>query len=698
MSRMPLLPINRSEMEQRGWDELDFLFITGDAYVDHPSFGAAILTRILESRGYKVGVCPQPVVTGNESLQAMGRPRFGVFVSSGVVDSMVNNYTAAKRRRNDDRYSAGGAGHIRPDRALTAYCGAVRRQFGDIPLVVGGVEASLRRFAHYDYWSDTVRRSILQDCDADILVYGMGETPIVEIADLLVKGVNVKRINSLRGTCVFLKKEDLPNAASDFIEGSADPVPGIRDCAPETLKTAMLHQNGDYMLLPSYEEVAADKLVYALAFRAQYEEQDPLAGKTLIQRHSSRYVVQNPPSKPMSIKEMDAVYALLYERRYHDMYIDKGGVPSIEEVSFSITSHRGCFGGCNFCAITFHQGRIVQRRSVRSVVEEAARITRDPGFKGYIHDVGGPTANFINAACARQRSGGVCKHRACLSPEMCPKLEVSHKDYLEVLRRVRAVPGVKKVFVRSGVRFDYVMADPDRTFLHELCSYHISGQLKVAPEHVSENVLRLMGKPGARVYDSFMQAYACENRRLGKKQFLVPYLISGHPGSTMKDAIELAIHIKHNRVVPQQVQDFYPTPGTVSTTMYYTGINPLTFEPVYVPDYEAKEMQRALLQFSKPENRKLVEKALASADRLDLIGFGPDCLIPPYNSRSHPKAGPGSGPRRPRRADAADRNPAGAEPRKGNPLNPTINKRRSAIPKRGDQGDTGQQNKHGHHV
>lgn len=656
-------------MEQRGWDELDFLFITGDAYVDHPSFGAAILTRILEGKGYKVGVCPQPVVTGSESLQGMGRPRFGVFVSSGVVDSMVNNYTAAKRRRNDDRYSAGGAGHIRPDRALMAYCNAVRHQFGDIPLIVGGVEASLRRFAHYDYWSDNVRRSILQDCDADILVYGMGETPIVEIADLLAKGVNVKRINSLRGTCVLLKKEDLPKSAADFMDETAESGFSVRNYSPETLKAAVLPQNKDYILLPSYEEVAADKLVYALAFKAQYEEQDPLAGRTLIQRHSSKYVVQNPPSKPMGIKEMDAVYALPYERRYHDMYIDKGGVPSIEEVSFSITSHRGCFGGCNFCAITFHQGRIVQRRSVQSVVDEAVRITQDPGFKGYIHDVGGPTANFINAACAKQRRGGVCRHRACMSPEMCPKLEVSHKDYLEVLRRVRAIPGIKKVFVRSGVRFDYVMADPDRTFLHELCTYHISGQLKVAPEHVSDNVLRLMGKPGARVYDSFMQAYACENKILGKKQFLVPYLISGHPGSTMKDAIELAIHIRHHRVVPQQVQDFYPTPGTVSTTMYYTGINPLDFEPVYVPDYEAKEMQRALLQFSKPENRRLVEKALASAGRLDLIGFGPDCLIPPYNSNT----------------------------RKQHPMNPTVNRRRSAIIKSSSPGNAGQERKPKHH-
>ncbi|MHB8962582.1 MAG: YgiQ family radical SAM protein [Saccharofermentanales bacterium] len=631
---MTLLPVTRSEMEQRGWDELDFLFVTGDAYVDHPSFGAAILTRILESKGYRVGVCPQPVITGNESLQGMGRPRYGVFVSSGVVDSMVNNYTAAKRRRNDDRYSPGGAGHIRPDRALAAYCGAVRSQFGDIPMVVGGVEASLRRFAHYDYWSDKVRRSILLDCGADILVYGMGETPIVEIADLLAKGVSVKRINSLRGTCVYLKKEDLPNAAADFIEETAGYTFSLKNIDPRTLKTSVLPQNEDYLLLPSYDEVTEDKLAYALAFRAQYEEQDPLSGKTLIQRHPNGFVVQNPPSKPMSVKEMDAVYALPYERRYHDMYISKGGVPSIEEVSFSITSHRGCFGGCNFCAITFHQGRIVQRRSVRSVVDEAVKITQDSGFKGYIHDVGGPTANFINAACARQRSGGVCKHRACMSPEMCPQLEVSHKDYLEVLRRVRTVPGVKKVFVRSGVRFDYVMADTDRTFLRELCTYHISGQLKVAPEHVSDNVLKLMGKPGANVYDSFMQAYSCENQRLGKKQFLVPYLISGHPGSTMKDAIELAIHIRHNRVVPQQVQDFYPTPGTVSTTMYYTGINPLTFEPVYVPDYEAKEMQRALLQFSRPENRKLVEKALALAGRTDLIGFGPDCLIAPYKGKT----------------------------------------------------------------
>jgi uncharacterized radical SAM protein YgiQ len=636
---MPLLPVNRSEMALRGWDELDFLFITGDAYVDHPSFGVAILTRVLENEGYRVGVCPQPVVTGSTSLQGMGRPRHGVFVSSGVVDSMVNNYTAARRRRNDDRYSPGGAGHIRPDRALTAYCNAVRNQFGDIPLVVGGVEASLRRFAHYDYWSDKVRQSILQDTTADILVYGMGETPIVEIASLLAKGVDVRRIHSLRGTCVMRKKDELPRAAADFVSAHEGERFHPVDTSPAALRATVLPQDEKHLMLPSFEEVSSDPIAYAVAFKAQYEEQDPQDGKILLQRHSGRYMLQNPPSKPLSVKAMDAVYALPYERRYHDMYQEKGGVPSIDEVSFGITSHRGCFGGCHFCAITFHQGRIVSRRSTRSIVEEAERITRDPAFKGYIHDVGGPTANFINAACDKQRRGGVCKHRACMSPEICPALEVSHKDYLEVLRRVRAVPRVKKVFVRSGIRFDYVMADSDRTFLKELCEYHISGQLKIAPEHVSDSVLQAMGKPGSATYEAFREEYEKENRAIGKKQFLVPYLISGHPGSTMKDAVELSLHIKHHRVIPQQVQDFYPTPGTVSTTMYHTGRNPLTFEPIHVPDAQEKEMQRALLQFSKPENRALVEKALTIAGRKDLIGSGPDCLIPASGRAGKPRAG-----------------------------------------------------------
>ncbi len=643
---MPLLPVNRSEMEARGWDELDFLFITGDAYVDHPSFGAAILTRVLESEGYRIGVCPQPAVASEDSLMGMGKPRYGVFVSSGVVDSMVNNYTAARRRRSDDRYSPGGLGNIRPDRALTVYCRAVRGQFGDIPLVVGGVEASLRRFAHYDYWSDKVRASILQDCGADILVYGMGEKPITAIAGLLSKGVNVRRIHSLPGTCVLLKKEELPKAAAEFLAGAGDPDrTGTEADGIETPRQASLPQSGDFLLLPSFEKAASDKFAYALSFRAQYDEQDPKTGRTLIQRHGGKYLLQNPPSMPLTVREMDRIYALPFERRYHDMYRAKGGVPSIDEVSFSITSHRGCFGGCHFCAITFHQGRIVQSRSERSILEEAEKITRDPGFKGYIHDVGGPTADFYAAGCDRQRSGSSCRDRACMSPAICPNLKVSHREYLEVLRKVRALPHVKKVFIRSGVRFDYIMADPDRTFLHELCAHHISGQLKVAPEHVSDNVLKRMGKPGAAVYEEFRAAFESENKSLGRQQFLVPYLISGHPGSTLADAVELAVHIKRGKVMPRQVQDFYPTPGTVSTVMYYTGIDPLTFERVHVPDREEKAMQRALLQFAKPENRRLVEKALALAGRTDLIGTGPGCLIPPGRSAGGTgrKAGNGGG-------------------------------------------------------
>lgn len=635
---MAFLPINAKDMQDRQWDELDFLFITGDAYVDHPSFGAAILTRLLEKNGYKVGIIPQPSINDKDSLKVMGTPKYGVFVSSGVVDSMVDNYTAGKRKRHDDKYSAGGVGGKRPDRALVRYCNMVREQFGEIPLVIGGVEASLRRFAHYDYWDNKVRRSILQDTRADILIYGMGEKPIIEVAAFLSKGVNVKKIAAIRGTCVFLKKEQFPKVITNFLEPLEDYKFSNKEYSIDQLRRSVLPQDDKFILLPSYDEVVENKIAYAAAFKAQYEEQDPATGKTLIQKHSERVVIQNPPQKPMTTKEMDAIYELPYERNYHSMYIEQGGVPSIEEVKFSITSQRGCFGGCHFCAITFHQGRIIQHRSPSSIVTEANQIASDKDFKGYIHDVGGPTANFYNVACDKQKKGGVCKNRACMHPEMCPSLKVDHSDYLDVLKKVRAVDGVKKVFIRSGIRFDYVMADRKTNFLDELCKNHVSGQLKVAPEHICSNVLNAMGKPDNSVFENFKLAYQTINKRIGKNQFLVPYLISGHPNCTLKDAIELAQYIKKNRVMPEQVQDFYPTPGTISTTMYYTGLNPITFATVHVPDENEKTMQRALLQYSKPENRSIVERALAISKRQDLVGYGPDCLLSPYRAKRNKKS------------------------------------------------------------
>lgn len=625
---MTHLPLSRTEMNDRGWDELDFLFITGDAYVDHPSFGAALLTRLLEDEGYKVGIIAQPSLTDPESLLGMGVPRLAVLVSSGVVDSMVDNYTASRKPRSDDRYSAGGAGGKRPDRATIRYCTMVREQMGDIPLLIGGVEASLRRFAHYDYWSKKVRRSILQDSLADLLIYGMGELPLLEIAGFLAKGVPVRKINSIRGTCILAKPDQMPGSCVEFVNKCPDFVLGSEKRTPKALLGRVLPENDRYIMLPSFEEVAKDKVAYAVAFRSQYREQDPLLGKTLIQRHSGRYLIQNPPQRPMTTQELDRVYALPFERTPHPSYVAAGGVPSIEEVRFSINSHRGCFGGCNFCAITFHQGRIVQRRSDASILREAGLLTAMPDFKGYIHDVGGPTANFFQPACAKQRAGGVCKDRQCLFPEPCPSLEADHGDYLRILRQLRELPRVKKVFIRSGIRFDYLLLDDKNDFLTELCQYHVSGQLKVAPEHISRGVLKAMGKPAPEAYQTFRKRYEQANRILGLKQYLVPYLISGHPGCTLDDAIELALEIKSNHVMPEQVQDFYPTPGTVSTVMHYTGLDPFTLEPVHVPDGIEKALQRALLQFGKPENREKVLEALRRTGRTDLIGYGPEKLVP----------------------------------------------------------------------
>ena len=600
MENNQFLPVCRSDMEARSWNQLDFLYIVGDAYVDHPSFGHAIISRVLESRGYRVGMLAQPDWHSPEPFKVMGRPRLGVLVSAGNIDSMVNHYTAAKKPRGEDFYSPGGKKGCRPDRATIVYCNRVREAFGNIPLLIGGVEASLRRFAHYDYWDDKLRRSILLDSRADILMYGMGEKQVVEIADCLDSGMDVHDITYIPGTCYVSRAPDFDNGA----------------------------------VMASYEECLADKRRYAESCRVQYYEQNPYLGKTLLQAHGGRYVVQNPPMPPLETAELDDVYALPYTRRYHPMYEEQGGVPAIAEVKFSIASSRGCFGGCNFCALAFHQGRIVTARSQESILAEAQAMTKEKDFKGYIHDVGGPTANFRAPACSGQLTRGACKDRQCLFPSPCKNIKIDHREYLSLLRKLRGIEGVKKVFIRSGIRFDYLIHDSDDTFLYELCKYHVSGQLKVAPEHVSDNVLKYMGKPENSVYQQFSEKFYKINEKIGKKQFLVPYLMSSHPGSTLRDAVTLAVYLKEHGLHPQQVQDFYPTPGTISTCMFYTGLNPFTMQPVYVPRTpREKAMQRALLQFRDPANYRLVQEALALAGRTDLIGFAPRCLIRPQNNR-----------------------------------------------------------------
>ena len=600
------LPVSHGDMETRGWDELDFLYISGDAYVDHPSFGHAIISRVLESRGYKVGIIALPDWHSTKDFLRMGRPRLGVLVSAGNIDSMVNHYTAGKKRRSGDVYVPGGKAGMRPDRATIVYCNRIREAFGDIPLLIGGVEASLRRFAHYDYWDDKVRRSILVDSGADILMYGMGEHQIVEVADCLDSGMDVKDITYIKGTCYM---SDTPNVF-------------------------------DGKEIPSFEDCAADKTAYAESCRIQYYEQNPYTGKTLVQKHGTKYLVQNPPSEPLDRQELDDVYELPYMKAYHPMYEKDGGIAALDEVKFSITSSRGCFGNCNFCALAFHQGRIVTSRSPESILREAEQMTKMPGFKGYIHDVGGPTANFRFPACKKQNTHGACKDKRCLFPKPCKNLEISHSEYTQLLKKLRAVKGVKKVFIRSGIRFDYLINDKDDAFFYELCEHHISGQLKVAPEHVSDNVLKYMGKPENKVFIRFAEKYRKINEKLGKKQYLVPYLMSSHPGSTINDAVELALYLKENGINPQQVQDFYPTPGTISTCMFYTGIDPFSGEKVYVPKTpHDKAMQRALLQYKNPENHKLVVEALRAAGRTDLIGFSPNCLIRPNKEKEENKHG-----------------------------------------------------------
>jgi uncharacterized radical SAM protein YgiQ len=591
------LPISIEDMKARGYDSLDFICVSGDAYVDHPSFGTAIVTRLLEYMGFKVGIIPQPNWKDKNDFMKLGKPNIAFLVSSGNIDSMVNHYTAAKRKRHDDIYSPGGKSGYRPDRAVIVYCNRIREAYKDVPIIIGGIEASLRRFAHYDYWDDRVRNSILVDSSADLLIYGMGENPLLEIGNLLKYGKNIKDIKDIRGTCYMADENSLPK---DAIE------------------------------LPSFEKVSQDKMEYAKAFKIQFQEQDAVTGKALYQKHSLKYLVQNPPQYPLSTETMDLVYRLPYMRTYHPIYENLGGIPAIKEVEFSITSHRGCFGSCSFCALAFHQGRVIQRRSDESIIEEAEKLTKSKDFKGYINDIGGPTANFLEPSCKKQLTYGVCKDRQCLFPSPCPNLVIDHKNYLELLRKVRKIKGIKKVFIRSGIRYDYLIYDKNDEFFNELVKYHISGQLKVAPEHISDKVLKLMGKPSRKVYDRFVQKYNETNKKFGLNQFLVPYLMSSHPGSDMNAAIELAEYIRDMGYNPEQVQDFYPTPGSLSTAMYYTGINPLTGEKVYVPrTQEEKDMQRALLQYRNPKNYNLVYKALKLAHREDLIGYDKKCLIKP---------------------------------------------------------------------
>ena len=592
------LPINRKEMKERGWDQVDFVYVIGDAYVDHPSFGHAIISRVLESRGYRVGIISQPDWKNKESITVFGEPRLAFLVSAGNMDSMVNHYSVSKKRRATDAYTPGGVMGKRPDYAAVVYGNLIRQTYKQTPVILGGIEASLRRFAHYDYWSDRIKRSILLDSGADIISYGMGERSIVEIAEALDAGIAVEDLTYLDGTVVKVKSLD---SVYDAVE------------------------------LPSFEQVKEQKETYARSFYTQYQNTDPFRGQRLVEPYSPHlYVVQNPPAKPLSTMEMDDIYALPYMRTWHPSYEKDGGVPAVEEIKFSLTSNRGCFGGCSFCALTFHQGRIVQTRSHESLVEEAEAFTKDPAFKGYIHDVGGPTANFRHPSCEKQLKSGVCKNRQCLFPKPCSNLNADHSDYVKLLRRLRSIPKVKKVFIRSGIRFDYLLAEQGQTFLKELCEHHVSGQLKVAPEHVSDPVLEKMGKPKNQVYTQFANAFFEMNKKLGKKQFLVPYLMSSHPGSTLKEAVELAEYCRDMGYMPEQVQDFYPTPSTLSTCMYYTGLDPRTMEPVYVPkNPHEKAMQRALIQYRNPANYELVKEALVKAGRTDLIGFGEECLIRP---------------------------------------------------------------------
>ena len=590
------LPISKADMEERGWEQCDFIIVTGDAYVDHHSFGTAVISRVLEHAGYKVGIIAQPDWHSTDDFMKLGRPRLAFLVNAGNMDSMVNHYTVSKRVREKDLYSPGGKMGLRPDRATIVYCNKIREAYKNINICIGGVEASLRRFAHYDYWADKVRKSILTDSGADLLIYGMSEKQIVEVAHYLNEGFDAKYIRHVPGTCYL-----------------ADSLDEIYE---------------EHIVIPSYKEVSTDKIKYCEAFKITYQEQDPMRGRTIVQDQGDKFLVVNKPEVILNREELDAVYDLPFTKEYHPSYEAMGGIPALEEVKFSIVGSRGCFGNCSFCAITFHQGRAVQSRSKESIVKEAKEMTEMKDFKGYIHDVGGPTANFRKPACKHQLTIGACKTKQCLSPGVCKNMEVDHKEFIDVLRSVRSLPKIKKVFVRSGIRYDYVMADKDDTFFKELVEHHVSGQLKVAPEHVSEKVLKHMGKPAGRTYEDFRQKFFRITEKLGKKQYIIPYLMSSHPGSTLNEAIELAEYLRDIKYQPEQVQDFYPTPGTLSTTIFYTGLDPITMKPVYVPkSKEEKAMQRALLQFSNPKNYNIVYDALMKAGREDLIGNGPKCLI-----------------------------------------------------------------------
>lgn len=596
------LPTTREEMNARGISQLDYIIVTGDAYVDHPSFGTAIISRVIEAEGYTIGVISQPDWRTNRDFEKLGRPKYAFLVNSGNIDSMVAHYTVALKKRSDDAYTPGGKAGKRPDRAVEVYCRKLREIYGEIPIVIGGLEASLRRFAHYDYWEDRVRPSILLSSGADLLTYGMGELQTMAIVNRLAAGEDIHALRDIRGTCYLCDPAETPF--------------GGAQC-------------------PDFEVVSRDTKNYCKATKIQMDNQDEVYGKTILQRHGDKMLVQNPPMRVLTTEELDRVYALPYMRRWHPSYDELGGVPGIEEVEFSIAHNRGCFGNCNFCSIAFHQGRKIAVRSEESVLQEAKLLTQLPNFKGYIHDVGGPTANFRQTSCTKQLEVGLCKGKKCLAPTPCKALEVDHRGYLAMLRKIRALPGVKRVFIRSGIRYDYMMQDPDDTFFKELVEYHVSGQLKVAPEHCSGDVLDAMGKPHIDVYKDFSKKFYEITKALGKKQYLVPYLMSSHPGSTLKDAVELALFLKEMGIRPEQVQDFYPTPGTVSTCMFYTGLNPYTMEPVFVPRTpEEKAMQRALLQYFLPQNHRLVVKALRQAGRSDLIGTGKNCLVPPLQQEN----------------------------------------------------------------
>ncbi|MFA5523082.1 MAG: YgiQ family radical SAM protein [Tissierellales bacterium] len=602
---LQFLPINKEEMKERGWEQLDFILITGDAYVDHPSFGAAIIGRLLENEGFKVGIISQPTWKNTKDFRRLGKPRLGFLITGGNIDSMVNHYSVAKRRRKKDAYSPGGKMGLRPDRATIVYGNRAKEAYSDVPIILGGIEASLRRLGHYDYWDDKVRRSILLDSKADLLVYGMGEKQIVDLAHGLNNGIDIQYLNFIKGTAY---------------------------------KTKTIDHINDGIILPSYDDIIESKKKYAESFMAQHNNMDAIWGKTLIEPYRDMYVVENPPANPLEQSELDRTYSLQYMRNYHPIYEESGGIPAIEEVKFSIISNRGCFGSCSFCALTFHQGRVVQARSHISIMTEAEKMVWEPDFKGYIHDVGGPTANFRHRACDKQVKHGVCKSKQCLFPNPCSQLNIDHQDYLRLLRKLRQLPNVKKVFIRSGLRYDYLIHDKDDEFFNELCQHHISGQLKVAPEHISPNVLEKMGKPSRKVYDKFVAKYKKINEDLGLKQFIVPYLMSSHPGSTLKEAIELAEYLRDLGYMPEQVQDFYPTPGTLSTCMYYTGLDPRTMQEVYVPkNPHEKAMQRALIQYRNPKNYDLVHEALTKAGRTDLIGFVEKCLIWPRKKEGSAK-------------------------------------------------------------